>query len=123
MDIFNLTAAIICMSFALMFYSIGIWAEHIEKMLKKWHIIFFVSGLIADSLGTYIMTELPGLDSHAGMLHLATGTIALLLMAFHAAWACVTYFWGSEHAKQNFHKFSILVWCFWLVPCVISGFL
>ena len=53
-------------------------------------------------------------------LHGITGLIALLLMAFHAVWATVILIAKKEHAKQTFHKFSIMVWAIWLIPYVLG---
>ena len=53
-----LGTAIVSMTLALVFYSIGTWAERIEKRLRLWHIVFFLLGLCADSFGTAMMTEM-----------------------------------------------------------------
>ena len=37
-----LGTAIVSMTLALVFYSIGTWAERIEKRLRLWHIVFFL---------------------------------------------------------------------------------
>ena len=120
---FGLGTAVACMASAFIFYSTGIWAERLQRVLKGWHIVFFVAGLLADTLGTVIMTELPGPGNKAESLHLITGTAAWLLMAVHAAWAIWTYFRGSEKARRHFHRFSVPVWFFWLVPCISGGML
>ena len=43
-------------------------------------------------------------------LHVITGSIALLLMAFHAVWATVILIKKNDRAKKTFHKFSIIDW-------------
>ena len=53
-----LGSAIVSMTLALVFYSIGTWGERIEKRLRLWHIVFFLLGLCADSFGTALMTEM-----------------------------------------------------------------
>ena len=50
--------AIVSMTLALVFYSIGTWGERIKKRLRLWHIVFFLLGLCADSFGTALMTEM-----------------------------------------------------------------
>ena len=49
-----------------------------------------------------------------------TGTIAILLMFVHASWAIWTYVKGSAEAKRHFNRFSIVVWCIWLIPYLIG---
>jgi uncharacterized repeat protein (TIGR03987 family) len=105
---------------ALIFYSIGVWSERISGELKKWHLAFFVLGLICDTWGTGMMFELVG-----GMrfsLHGITGLIAITLMFVHAIWAAVVLYKKDEKAIKNFHKFSVLVWFIWLIPYVSPMF-
>ena len=57
-DIHYLIAAICVISSALVFYSIGVWGERLQKKLKFWHIAFFLIGLIADAVGTSLMEHI-----------------------------------------------------------------
>jgi uncharacterized repeat protein (TIGR03987 family) len=54
MDASNVPMIVI--SLALVFYSIGVWSERIMGELKRWHLIFFVLGLICDTWGTGMMS-------------------------------------------------------------------
>ena len=45
-DIHYLIAAICVISSALVFYTIGVWGERIQRKLKFWHIIFFLSRVV-----------------------------------------------------------------------------
>ena len=84
-----------------------------------WHIVFFVLGLCADTLGTTIMSKIA--DQMMGgtdIFHALTGLLAIILMLVHALWAIWTYWRGSLKAKQNFSKFSVFVWAFWLIPYI-----
>ena len=104
----------IIITLALVFYSIGVWSERIAGELKKWHLVFFVLGLICDTWGTGLMIEMAG-----GMttdIHGITGLIAILLMLIHAIWAAVVLIKKDEKAIMNFHKFSVIVWLIWLIP-------
>ncbi len=99
---------------ALIFYSIGVWAERIQGRLKPWHLAFFILGLICDTWGTGLMFNFVG-----GMqfdIHGITGLIAIILMLIHAVWALVVLLKKDEKAIQNFHKFSVAVWVIWLIP-------
>ncbi len=48
LDIHFLIAAICVISSALVFYTIGVWGERLQKKLKAWHLIFFIAGLCSD---------------------------------------------------------------------------
>lgn len=78
--------------------------------------MFFLLGLVADSLGTAIMSDIAGQKGDVDPLHGITGILAIVLMAIHAVWAIVTYRKGNEKAMRNFSKFSVIVWAFWLIP-------
>jgi uncharacterized repeat protein (TIGR03987 family) len=107
-------SAAIIITAALIFYSIGVWGERISGRLKWWHFVFFVLGLICDTLGTGMMFEFVG--GMAFDVHGITGLIAILLMLFHAIWALVVLLKNDEKSLVNFHKFSLVVWLIWLIP-------
>ncbi len=106
--------ASIIITLALVFYSIGVWSERIAGELKKWHLAFFVLGLIADTWGTGLMIEFSGRLTFD--IHGVTGLIAIILMFIHALWAFLVLQKNDEKAIKNFHKFSVLVWFIWLIP-------
>ena len=108
------TSASIIMGSALLFYSIGVWAERISGRLKPWHVAFFVLGLICDSWGTGMMFEMVGGMSFD--IHGITGVIAIVLMIIHAVWALVVLIRKNEEAIAKFHRFSVAVWIIWLIP-------
>ena len=118
-----LGTAIVSITLALVFYTIGTWGERLQKVLKIWHILFFLLGLTADTIGTTLMSRIVEQTGRQEVLHAITGLIALILMAIHAAWAVWTYWRGSEKAKRNFSKFSVVVWAFWLIPYAIGAYL
>jgi len=109
----NPTATII-ITFALVFYSIGVWSERFQGRLKPWHLVFFVLGLICDTWGTGLMLDFAGgltIDIHG-----ISGLIAIILMFIHAVWALIVLIRKDEKSIQNFHKFSVAVWVIWLIP-------
>jgi uncharacterized repeat protein (TIGR03987 family) len=108
------SSATIIITAALVFYSIGVWAERILGRLKWWHLVFFILGLIFDTWGTGMMVSFAGGLSFD--IHDITGVIAILLMFIHAVWALVVLLKQDENAIQNFHKFSVVVWFIWLIP-------
>ena len=113
-----LTFAIISMTLALLLYSVGVWAEKLQGTLKGWHLLFFVGGLIFDSLGTERMGQIAG--GFSFNLHAITGALALILMFIHASWALVVYLRHNTQALKEFHRFSLTVWIFWLIPYVLG---
>ncbi len=119
-----LSVAIVNITLALVFYTIGTWGERIQHVLKVWHIVFFVLGLCADTVGTTVMSNIASqMDESANVFHAITGLLAIILMAIHAVWAIWTYWKGSEKAKQNFSRFSVFVWAFWLIPYFVGVFM
>ncbi len=104
----------IVINLALVFYSIGVWSERIQGVLKWWHLAFFGLGLICDTWGTGLMFDMAG-----GMtfdIHGLTGLLAIVLMLIHALWALIVLLRKDEQALKSFHRFSIFVWLIWLIP-------
>ncbi|MDT8717545.1 TIGR03987 family protein [Clostridium sp. 19966] len=111
--------AIISITLALVFYTIGVWSEKNQGELKKWHLVMFFIGLIFDATGTTLMSKLNS-SGFQFNFHGITGLAAILLMIFHALWATFVLIKNNKKSKENFHKFSIFVWLIWLIP-YISG--
>ena len=113
--------AVIAITLALIFYTIGVWSEHRAKVLRPVHLAFFWLGLCMDTAGTMMMSRLAD-GSGGGMMgaHGITGLIAIILMMIHAVWATVVLARKDEKTAHTFHKFSIMVWVIWLVPFVLG---
>ncbi|MEI6884248.1 MAG: HsmA family protein [Bacteroidota bacterium] len=111
----TLVVAIVFINFAMLFYTVGVWAERIQRRLKWWHLVFFWGGLTADTIGTTAMSILSG-SLFKATFHGITGNAAILLMLFHAVWATIVLIRRNEKQILNFHKFSIFVWIIWLIP-------
>lgn len=121
---FQLICAVIFITAALIFYTIGVFSERFKKTLTKKSLILFWLGLICDTTGTLIMGQIARSgEGNANVLHAVTGAAAILLMLIHAVWATYVYLKGSEKAKASFHKFSIVVWLIWLVPYISGMFM
>ena len=119
-----LMKAVVAITLALIFYTIGVWSERREKLLKPWHLVFFWLGLVMDVIGTRIMSLLSDQNQNPVMtLHGITGLIAIILMMLHAVWATVFIVRKSEQARHTFHRFSIIVWSIWLVPFILGMFM
>lgn len=116
-----LMRAVIFITLALVFYTIGVWSERIQGRLKPWHLILFYFGLVCDTLGTTFMSKLS--DASFLSLHGLTGLIAIILMFIHAIWATIVLIQKDEQKIIKFHKLSIIVWVVWLIPYFIGMFL
>jgi uncharacterized repeat protein (TIGR03987 family) len=116
----TLTTAIVFINLALVLYTIGVWAERFQHRLKWWHLVFFWSGLTADTIGTMAMSVLSG-SLFKASFHGITGNTAIALMLFHAVWATVVLVKKNETMIVKFHRFSIMVWIIWLIPMVSGG--
>lgn len=108
------SAAVIIINLALLFYSIGVWAERFQARLKLWHTVFFWLGLACDTWGTGMMFDYVGGMTYD--IHGYSGLLAIILMMVHAVWATYVLWKKDENLIVNFHKFSIFVWLVWLIP-------
>ena len=122
----KLIVAIITITLALVFYTVGVFSERKAKKLKKIHVVIFYLGLICDTTGTFLMSQISksgniNIYSTAQTIHGVTGTIAILLMLFHAVWATWVIYKNDEEKQLVFHKFSIVVWFLWLIPYIIGA--
>ena len=110
--------SIITINLALLFYSIGVWAERFSKYLKKWHVVTFWIGFTFDVSGTVAMHFISENPFDLTNLHTLTGQIALWLMLAHAIWATVVVSKDNTDLRKNFHRYSIFVWLVWLIPYI-----
>lgn len=122
----KLILAIVSITLALVFYTIGVFGERKAKSLNKKHVIIFWLGLIFDTTGTLIMSKiaeegLKQISETSQMIHGVTGLLAIVLMLFHAVWATWVLYKNDEEKKAAFHKFSIAVWVVWLVPYLVGA--
>ena len=101
---------------ALIFYSLGIWAERFARYLKSWHVVAFWTGFLFDISGTLAMHRLASGPFNILEPHTLTGQIAIWLMLIHAIWATYVVKRGSEKARKGFHRYSLFVWLVWLIP-------
>ncbi|MFZ1729617.1 MAG: HsmA family protein [Bacteroidota bacterium] len=111
-----MNAAAILITLALIFYSLGVWAERLARYLKNWHVLAFWTGFVFDISGTLAMHQMASGPFDITAPHTMTGQLALWLMLIHAIWATWVVRRGSESLRINFHRYSIIVWLIWLIP-------
>lgn len=120
----TLIFAIISISLALVFYTIGVFSERKSKSLNKVHVVIFWIGLVFDTLGTLTMGRIASQNTTGESLtqniHGVTGALAIALMLFHAIWATYVLYKNDARKKEAFHKFSVVVWGVWLIPYIIG---
>lgn len=124
----KLMMAIIFITLALVFYTIGVFAERKSHILKKWHLVAFYLGLVCDTTGTATMSIIAKSNEYvmkgtSSYIHGVTGILAILLMIFHAVWATVVYRGKNKKKMEQFNKFSLTVWLIWLIPYMIGMFM
>jgi len=117
------TSAVVLITLALVFYSIGIWSERFARYLKNWHVVCFWLGLLFDISGTYAMHLLNTRPFNILEPHTLTGQIALWVMLVHVIWATYVIKRGSEKAHRKFHVYSIHVWMLWMIPYFMGMYL
>lgn len=93
--------AIITITCALVFYTIGVFSEKKEGSLKSWHLVMFWIGLAFDTTGTTLMCKIAN-EVLTVSVHSITGIVAIVLMAIHAIWATITLTRGNEKEKRFF---------------------
>ena len=112
----SLMIASTLITLALLFYSLGVWAERLARYLKPWHVAAFWTGFLFDVSGTWAMHRIAEGPTDLLQPHTLSGQIALWLMLAHALWATVVARRGSESARTGFHRYSLVVWLIWLIP-------
>lgn len=117
----KLIFAIVIISLALVFYTLGVFWERKDKILKKHNVVIFYLGLLCDTVGTLTMSSIAkqgntDISQSSQALHGFTGALAIFLMLFHVVWATWVLYKKDEKKQESFHKFSILVWLIWLIP-------
>lgn len=108
---------------ALVFYSLGVWAERIARYLKPWHVVAFWIGFSFDVAGTFLMHLMSKGHFNFFDFHTFTGQLALWLMLAHAIWATQVVKKNQEEFRIKFHRYSLVVWFIWLIPYIGGMFM
>lgn len=82
--------ATVAITGALVFYTIGVFAERQSGTLKLSHIVLFYLGFTCDTTGTACMSFIAQNGSQ-NPVHATTGALAIILMIVHAVWATIVY--------------------------------
>lgn len=114
----NLMLAIGAMLLAATLYTIAVFGERRVATLKPSHLALFWIGLVFDTTGTTLMSQIAG--GWKPDVHGITGALAIVLMLAHAGWATFALLLKQERVLHSFHKFSIHVWALWMAA-FLSG--
>ena len=113
-----LILAIISMFLAATLYTVAVFSERAAGILKPWHLGLFWLGLVFDTLGTTLMSQIAG--GWKWDVHGVIGFTAVVLMLLHSIWATVALVFKQESVLRSFRKFSVHVWALWMLA-FISG--
>lgn len=115
----TLIGAVVSILTAATIYTIAVFAEFRARTLKPWHLALFWAGLVFDTIGTTLMSDIAG--GFKLNIHGALGVLAIALMLIHATWATAVLLLKRETFMRNFHHFSLTVWALWMVS-LVTGF-
>jgi uncharacterized repeat protein (TIGR03987 family) len=115
----TLIGAVVSILTAATIYTIAVFAEARSRTLKPWHLALFWAGLVFDTIGTTLMSDIAG--GFKLNIHGALGVLAIALMLIHATWATTVLLLKREAFMRNFHHFSLTVWALWMVS-LVTGF-
>ncbi len=101
---------------SLLFYSIGIWIEHVKGRLRFWHVVLMLIGLVCNAVAIGLMKSLAQFTTINNGLHTLVGVVTILVMMGHCVWAIWVMTDKSTKALTYYNRLSIFVWCVWLVP-------
>lgn len=105
--------AVITIVAALVFYSAAVWWNWLNKRLKPRHLVLFYLGLTCDILATALMrSTVPEITYD---FHTIIGLTALVLMLIVTATGSYALYRNNEGMLNNFHKFGLSIWFFWVV--------
>jgi uncharacterized repeat protein (TIGR03987 family) len=114
----TLIGAVVSILTAAVIYTIAVFSERSSGVLKPWHLALFWLGLVFDTIGTTLMSDIAG--GFKFNIHGALGAAAIALMLLHAGWATIAIVFKQESVLNKFHTFSVHVWGLWMVS-LVSG--
>jgi uncharacterized repeat protein (TIGR03987 family) len=115
----TLIGAVISILTAAVIYTVAVFAEQRSGVLKPWHLALFWLGLIFDTIGTTLMSQLAG--GWQLNIHGVLGVTAIVLMLVHSAWATIAITFKQQSVLKKFHTFSVAVWSLWMIS-LVTGF-
>ena len=113
----DVITALVMLVAALVFYSVGVWTEHVRGKVRFTDLLFMLIGLVCLAVATGFLHGLNYAVELANELHLLLGILTILIILFHtfwALWALTTI--KKPDARAKFNRFSIFIWCIWLIP-------
>jgi len=111
--------ATILFTVALVLYSVAIWSDRHSPQLKRWQILVFFVGVVADIWGVWLSYLFVG--QWVFTPHAILGFTALGLMLLHFIWLLLAFKSQDQQKMASFRRFGVAVWSVWLVS-YLSGF-
>ena len=115
----TLIGAVVTILAAAVIYTIAVFAEFRAHELKPWHVALFWTGLVFDTIGTTLMSQLAG--GFELNIHGVLGVLAIVIMLVHAGWATTVLLLKRAQLMRNFHHFSLTAWTLWMIS-LVTGF-
>lgn len=115
-DSYYLISSIVVLTAALIFYSIGVWSEHVRGKLRFWDLIFMLIALLCDAVGAGLMKNAALQTHQIDEVHTIVGVIAILIILAHTIWAMWVMVSRVHTIRIRYNRISIFVWCAWLIP-------
>ena len=117
----DMIVALVMLVAALVFYSIGVWTEHVRGKVRFTDLLFILIGLVCQAVATGFLHGINSISELVDESHLLLGILCILIILFHvfwAMWALTTI--KKPDARAKFNRFSIFIWCIWLIPYFLN---
>jgi len=117
----TLIAAIVVVTFALVFYSIGVLNEQRTSILSRRILLFLTAGIVCDVLSTTLM--IIGSNNIPFTIHGFLGYTALALMLIDTT--RIWKFWRrtgvTEKVPRNLHVYTRIAYCWWIIAYIAGA--
>lgn len=108
-------------TFALVFYSIGVLSEQRKSFLSRRILLFLTTGVVCDVLSTTLM--IIGSNNIPFTIHGFLGYMALALMLVDTM--RIWRFWRrtseSDKVPRNLHIYTRIAYCWWVIAYVAGA--
>jgi uncharacterized repeat protein (TIGR03987 family) len=111
----------VVVTFALLFYSIGVLTEQRKSHLSKRVLLFVTAGVCCDVASTTLMIIGSGNIPFTIHGYLGYSALALMLIDTVRIWK----FWkgpnGTEKVPRNLHLYTRIAYCWWVIAYIAGA--